>query len=186
MSQGPKVPRSQGPKAPSAHAPARASSARQCKKPPGGGLRRVREPFYFGAAEAALIAEVAALFADEAASAAAVAAVLADIAAEALASADGVVTTVVVDVAGGVGAIVAGGVTVVVVSSFLLHAANETAAARVTISSAVFMFLLDFKFGQSPVFVGILRRGTPSSARQGKLQHFQCLTGDYRRLRCFP
>jgi hypothetical protein len=115
-----------------------------------GGLE---EPSYFGAADAAFIAEVAALFADEAASAAAVAAVLADIAAEALASVDGVVTTVVVEVDGVAGAIVAGGVTVVVVSSFLLHAANETAAARVTISSAVFMFLLDFKFGQSPVFV---------------------------------
>ena len=44
--------------------------------------------------------------------------------------------------------VVAAGVTVVVVSSFLLQAANETAAARVTISSAVFMFLLDFRFGQ--------------------------------------
>jgi hypothetical protein len=142
-------------------------------------------PSYFGAAEAAFIAEVAALFADEAASAAAVAAVLADIAAEALASLDGVVTTVVVEV-DGVGAIVAGGVIVVVDSSFLLHAANETAAARVTISSAVFMFLLDFKFGQSPVFVEPSSRRAPSSARQGKLQHFQCLTPDYRRLRGFP
>jgi len=129
---------------------------------------------------------VAALFADEAASAAAVAAVLADIAAEALASVDGVVTTVVVEVDGVAGAIVAGGVTVVVVSSFLLHAANETAAARVTINSAVFMFLLDFKFGQSPVFVEPSSRRAPSSARQGKLQHFQCLTPDYRRLRGFP
>ena len=74
------------------------------------------------------------------------AAVPADIAAEAAApeSAGGVVTTVV-DVDG----VVAGGVMVVVDSSFLLHAANETAAARVTINSAVFMFLLDFKFGQS-------------------------------------
>jgi len=33
-------------------------------------------------------------------------------------------------------------VVVLVVSSFLLQAAKETAAARVTISSAVFMFLL--------------------------------------------
>jgi len=129
---------------------------------------------------------VAALFADEAASAAAVAAVLADIAAEALESVDGVVTTVVVEVDGVAGAVVAGGVTVVVVSSFLLHAANETAAARVTISSAVFMFLLDFKFGQSPVFEEPSWRRVPSSARQGKLQHFQCLTPDYRRLRGFP
>ena len=83
------------------------------------------------------------------------AAVPADIAAEAAApeSAGGVVTTVVeVD---GVD-IVAGGVTVVVVSSFLLHAANETAAARVTINSAVFMFLLDFEVRQLPVIVGTL------------------------------
>jgi hypothetical protein len=92
--------------------------------------------------------------ADEAASAAAVAAVLADIAAEAAPESAGVVTTVVeVD---GVD-IVAGGVTVVVdVSSFLLHAANETAAARVTINRAVFMFLLDFEVRQLPVIVGTL------------------------------
>jgi hypothetical protein len=84
-----------------------------------------------------------------------VAAVPADIAAEAAApeSAGGVVTTVVevdgVDV-------VAGGVMVVVDSSFLLHAANETAAARVTINNAVFMFLLDFEVRQLPVIVGTL------------------------------
>ena len=53
---------------------------------------------------------------------------------DAAASVEGVVTTVV---AGGVV------VVVVVVSSFLLQAANETAAARVTISNAVFIFLLD-------------------------------------------
>jgi hypothetical protein len=130
--------------------------------------------------DAAPIAAEAAMFADDAASAAAVAAVLADIAAEA-APESGVVTTVVVD-----GAIVAGGVTVVV-SSFLLHAANETAAARVTINSAVFMFLLDFKFGQLPAIVGTLfGRRAPSSGRHGKLEHFQCLTQHYRGLRCFP
>jgi hypothetical protein len=94
----------------------------------------------------------AAMLADEAASAAAVAAVPADIAAEAAPeSAGGVVTTVVevdgVDIAGG-------GVTVVVDSSFLLHAANETAAARVTINSAVFMFLLDFEVRSITVIVG--------------------------------
>ena len=101
------------------------------------------------------MAAEAAMFADEAASIAAVAAVPADIAAEAamLESAGGVVTTVV-DVDGV--DIVAGGVIVVVDSSFLLHAANETAAARVTINNAVFMFLLDFKFGQLPVIVGTL------------------------------
>jgi hypothetical protein len=52
-------------------------------------------------------------------------------------SVEGVVT-IVVDGAG------AGVVVVVVVSSFLLQAANETAAARVTISNAVFIFLLDW------------------------------------------
>ena len=80
------------------------------------------------------------------------AAVPADIAAEAAPDrSSGVVTTVVeVD-----GVVVAGVVVVVVVvSSFLLHAANETAAARVTINSAVFMFLLDFEVRQSPVNCG--------------------------------
>ncbi len=90
-----------------------------------------------------MFAEVAASIADDAA----------DMAAPVAAEASGVVTTVVVDVGG---AIVAGGVTVVVVSSFLLHAVNETAAAKVTINNAVFMFLLDFKFGQLPAIVGTL------------------------------
>lgn len=69
--------------------------------------------------------------ADEAASIADEAAL---IALEAAASVEGVVTTA------GAGA---GVVVVVVVSSFLLQAANETAAAKVTISNAVFIFLLD-------------------------------------------
>jgi hypothetical protein len=127
------------------------------------------------AAEAAMFAEFAESIADEAA----------DIAAPVAAPESGVVTTVV-EVDGVV--VVAGGVVVVVVvSSFLLHAANETAAARVTINNAVFMFLLDFKFEQLPAIVGTLfGRRAPSSARQGKLEHFQCLTNDYRRLRCFP
>jgi len=56
---------------------------------------------------------------------------------DAAASVEGVVTTVVV-AAGAAGVVV-----VVVVSSFLLQAANETAVARVTISNAVFIFLLD-------------------------------------------
>ena len=78
-------------------------------------------------AEADIAAEDAASIADVAADEAAI--VAADV------SAGGVVTTVVVDG-------VAAGVTVVV-SSFLVQAANETAAARVTISNAVFIFLLD-------------------------------------------
>lgn len=77
------------------------------------------------------------MFADEAAS-------IAEVAADEAAMADdvdvsGVVMTVVevdgVDV-------VAGGVIVVVDSSFLLQAAKERAAARVTIRTAVFIFLL--------------------------------------------
>ncbi len=77
-----------------------------------------------------MVADVAASIADEAA-------MPADIADEADVS--GVVTMVVVD---GVVDMVAGGVIVVVVSSFLLQAANETAAASVTINRAVFIFLL--------------------------------------------
>jgi hypothetical protein len=92
------------------------------------------KPFYFIAPEAADIDAEADIAADEAASMAEEAALMALDAAE---SVEGVVTTVVV-AAGGAGAVV-----VVVVSSFLLQAANETAAARVTISSAVFIFLLD-------------------------------------------
>jgi hypothetical protein len=98
-------------------------------------------PIYFIAPDEAVVAAVAAAFADDAASIADVAAddaaIEAPIAADD-ASADGVVMTVVVD-----GVVTAGVVVVVVVSSFLLQAANERAAARVTISSAVFMFLLD-------------------------------------------
>jgi len=125
-----------------------------------------RGPYF----EAAVAAAVAAVFADEAASAAAVAAVPADIAAEAAApeSAGGVVTTVV-DVDG----VVAGGVMVVVDSSFLLQAANETAATRVTINSAVLMFLLDFKVRQLPAIVGTLWSRSPiASAGQGNARAF--------------
>ena len=120
------------------------------------------------------MAAEAAIFADEAAS---IADVAADIAAEA-APESGVVTTVVDG---------AGVVVVVVVSSFLLHAANEMAAARVTINNAVFMFLLDFKFGQLPVIVGTLFWSkSPIVWKTWKARAFQCLTNDYRRLRCFP
>jgi hypothetical protein len=94
----------------------------------------------------------------------------ADIAAEAAApeSAGGVVTTVVeVD-----GVVVAGGVTVVVDSSFLLHAANETAAARVTINSAVLMFLLDFEVRQLPVIVGTLWSKSPIVCKTRKARAF--------------
>ena len=87
------------------------------------------------------MADEAAIVADEAASIAEVAAdeaafIVDDIADEADMS--GVVTMVVVE---GVD-IVDGGVIVVVVSSFLLQAANETAAASVTINRADFIFLL--------------------------------------------
>jgi hypothetical protein len=123
-------------------------------------------PVYFIAPDEELIAAEAAMFAELAASIAEVAAEEALIADEALES--GVVTTVVevdgVDV-------VAGGVVVVVdVSSFLLQAAKEMAAARVTISSAVFMFLLDFEVRTITGHRGKLRRRrVPSSARHGML-----------------
>jgi hypothetical protein len=117
-----------------------------------------RGPNYFIAPDEALIAAEAALFADVAASIADDAAVDALIAAEALESVDGVVTTVVeVD-----GVVVAGVVVVLVVSSFLLQAANETAAARVTIINAVFMFLLGFWIRKSPVTCGNPRSKSPS------------------------
>jgi hypothetical protein len=124
------------------------------------------------APDEAFMADEAAAFAEDAASIAEVAAdeaaVDAPIAAEALESVDGVVTTVVeVD-----GVVAAGVVVVVVVSSFLLHAANETAAARVTISNAVFMFLLDFKFGQSPVIVGTLCSKSPSICKTRNARAF--------------
>jgi hypothetical protein len=114
--------------------------------------------------------------------AASVAAEAADIAAPvaALVSAGGGVTTVVA------GAVAGGVVVVVVVSSFLLQAANETAAARVTISNAVFMFLLDFGSSSMTGKCGTLDRRAPASARQGKPEHFQCLACDYRLLRGFP
>jgi hypothetical protein len=93
------------------------------------------------------------------------AALMAEVAAEEAAfiaeSVEGGVTTVV-EVDGVV--VVAGGVVVVVVvSSFLLQAANETAAARVTISNAVFMFLLDFGFGNYRSLGNPHARGAPSS-----------------------
>jgi hypothetical protein len=131
------------------------------------------------------MAAEAAMFAELAASVAAEAAVIAElIAAEALESVvEGVVTTVVeVD-----GVVAAGVVVVVVVSSFLLQAEMETAAARVTINSAVLIVLLDFEVRQqSPVSRNPSRRRAPASRRQGKGEHFQCLAGDYRDLRGFP
>jgi hypothetical protein len=129
-------------------------------------------PAYF---DAAFMAAEAAMFAELAASVAAEAAVIAElIAAEAApVSAGGVVTTVVeLD---GVVVVVAGGVVVVVVvSSFFVQAAKEMAAARVTISSAVFMFLLVLKFvingrvgdllGKEPQRLKDLERADNSSA----------------------
>jgi len=110
-----------------------------------------------------MFAELAASVADVAAEEAAIDALVAD---EALVS--GVVTTVVeVD---GVDIVAGGVVVVVVVSSFLLQAAKETAAARVTISSAVFMFLLDFEVRTITGHRGkLLRRRVPSSERHGML-----------------
>ena len=97
------------------------------------------------------MADEAAMFADEAASIAEVAADEADMPADDIApeaEASGVVT-MVVDEVEGVDIVAGGVVVVVVVSSFLLQAAKETAAARVTIKTAVFIFLLGgFGFGQ--------------------------------------
>ena len=90
---------------------------------------------YFVAAEAESIADEAAIALDEADSIADEAAIIDDVAAaDAELSVAGGVTMVVDD--GGVDV-------VVVVSSFLLQAAKETAAASVTMSNAVFIFLLD-------------------------------------------
>lgn len=110
-------------------------------------------------AEAAIIAEVDA---DDAAS---IADMAADEAAFIALVASGVVTIVVVDGGGVV-------VVVVVVSSFLVQAANEMAAARVTISNAVFIFLLDFRFGQLPVIVGTLLSKSPSVFKTRKARAF--------------
>ena len=96
----------------------------------------------------------AAAFAAEAASIAAEAAVIAELIADEAASVAAAIDGAVVAAGGG-------GVVVVVVSSFLLHAANETAAARVTISNAVFMFLLDIKVRQLTGLGGNLLSKSP-------------------------
>ena len=89
------------------------------------------------------MADEAAALADDAASMAEVAAAeAAPAAADVSDDMAGGVTMVVVDGAGAGVVVAAGGVTTV--SSFLLQAAKETAVASVTISSAVFMFLLGF------------------------------------------
>ena len=101
---------------------------------------------YFVAAEAESIAAEAAIADDEAESIDAEAAIIDDVAAaDAELSVAGGVTMVVDD--GGVDV-------VVVVSSFLLQAAKETAAASVTMSNAVFIFLLDSGVSDNPVIVG--------------------------------
>lgn len=122
---------------------------------------------YFIAPEAAFMTDEAALMADEAASIAEVAADEAAAMAEE-APASGVVTTVVVDVDVD-GAIVDGGVVVVVISSFFEQAAKDTAAARVTISNAVFIFLLGFKVRTTRQWLGNPRSKSPSIQRHGNL-----------------
>ena len=131
------------------------------------------------------MAAEAAMFAELAASVAAEAAVIAELMAEeALESVVEGVVTIVVEVDG----VVAGGVVVVVVvSSFLLHAAKETVAARVTINSAVFIFLLDFEVRQqSPDIREPFAQKGPSGRKTRKSRAFQCLADDYRDLRGFP
>jgi hypothetical protein len=112
-----------------------AQAAKPSKKPPSGGFVQVGSDDYFIAPEAAVIAPEAASMADDAEVAADEAASIADDAAMLAEAAASVA-----------GAIAAGGVVVVVVvdvSSFLLQAAKETAAASETMSNAVFIFLLD-------------------------------------------
>ena len=125
---------------------------------------------------AAIAAEVAA---DEAASIADEAAIIDEVAAAAAAPSLAGVTMVVVAAGAGI-------VVVVVVSSFLLQAAKETAAARVTISNAVFIFLLDLGFG---LILGQLWEPSheePHRSKTRKAEAFQCLTLDYRRLKGVP
>jgi hypothetical protein len=139
----------------------------ECKKPPEGGLCGRTGNSYFGA-EAASDAELIELIADEAAMPAEDAASIAEVAAdEAAMPAEDAAS--VVD-----GAIVAGVVVlVVVVSSFLLQAAKETAAASVTMSSAVFIFLLDFRwFGQFPEIVGTSFGRGPHRSKTRKAMAF--------------
>ena len=117
--------------------------------------------------------------ADEAASIAEEAADIAEVAA--LLSAGGVVEGAgVVVVAGGVV------VVVVVVSSFLLQAAKEIAAARVTISNAVFMFLLYFKFDSYRKFWELSLEEPQHPQDLESAEHFQCLACNYRSLGAFP
>jgi hypothetical protein len=123
--------------------------------------------------EAAVIADEADMAADEAAS-------IADEAAIAEVSALGAGVTTVVE----------GGVVVVVVevSSFLLQAAKEMAAASVTISNAVFIFLLDSggSFRTTSGQAGNPCIEDPIVQGQGKQWHFPCLTAHYRHLKGFP
>ena len=131
------------------------------------------------------MADEAAALADDAASIAEVAAAeAAPAAADVSDDMAGGVTMVVVDGAGAGVVVAAGGVTTV--SSFLLQAAKETAVASVTISSAVFMFLLGFGFGVCPGRVGILSPRSPRIERHGNVKRFHCLAHDYRRLKGFP
>ena len=88
-------------------------------------------------------------------------------------------------------AIVGAGVTTVVLvmggSSFLLQAANDTAAASETINKAVFMFLLGIKGSNNfSVIVGTLSTKSPIVRRHTNAEHCGCLAFDYRRVRGFP
>ena len=120
-----------------------------------------RRTNYFDAALAAIVADMAA---DDAASIAAEAAIIDEAAAD---DAESIAAEAGADiVAGGVVVVV-----VVVVSSFLLQAAKETAAASVTMSNAVFIFLLDLGFGQSSGNCGNPLTRSPIVQRQGKRRH---------------
>ena len=126
------------------------------------------------------MADEAAMPADEAAS-------IADVAADEAAIDDDDIASDDDDIVGAGVTTTAGGVVVVVeVSSFLVQAAKDTAAARVTISIAVFIFLLGFKVRTTAVIVGNPQVEEPHHSKTWKSWHFQCLTLDYRRLKGFP
>ena len=88
-------------------------------------------------------------------------------------------------------AIVGAGVTTVVVvdtggSSFLVQAANDTAAASETINKAVFMFLLGIGSNNFSVIVGTLSTKSPIVQRHTKAEHSECLAFHYKRVKGFP
>ena len=129
---------------------------------------------YCEAAEAACIADDAESIADEAA-------IIDEVAA-----ADAELSAAIELLAGAIAAGVDVVVVVLDVSSFLLQAAKETAAASVTMSNAVFIFLLDRVVRTMTGNCGNPFGEGPQRSRTRKAWHFPCLTAHYRHLRGFP